>query len=92
MTSAGRVFFITGVGTGFGRAFAAAALKDGHSVVGTVRKEGDAGQFAALDSDGRARAEILDVIDDPAVFAAVERTEHTVGADRRADRQRRIRL
>jgi NAD(P)-dependent dehydrogenase (short-subunit alcohol dehydrogenase family) len=74
-----KLFFITGVSSGFGHAFAAEALRDGHRVVGTVRNANDASEFTALDPEGRARAEMLDVTDDAAVFAAVERTEQTVG-------------
>jgi NAD(P)-dependent dehydrogenase (short-subunit alcohol dehydrogenase family) len=33
-------FFITGVSTGLGRAFAGAALGAGHTVAGTVRDQG----------------------------------------------------
>jgi NAD(P)-dependent dehydrogenase (short-subunit alcohol dehydrogenase family) len=74
-----KLFFITGVSSGFGRAFAAAALRDGHRVVGTVRKASDASEFTAMDREGRAHPEVLDVTDDAAVFAAVERTGETVG-------------
>jgi NAD(P)-dependent dehydrogenase (short-subunit alcohol dehydrogenase family) len=74
-----KVFFITGVSSGFGRAFATTAVHEGHVVVGTVRKQGDAEHFADLTRDGRAHPEVLDVTDDAAVTAAVEHAEQTVG-------------
>ena len=73
-----RIFFITGVSSGLGRAFAQAALDAGHSVVGTVRKSADADAFSAL-APGRAIARELDVTDDDAVFAVVDDVESTVG-------------
>ncbi|AWB91281.1 oxidoreductase [Aeromicrobium chenweiae] len=72
-----KTFFITGASSGLGRAFAQRALDDGHTVVGTVRKAADAEAFAAL-SPGRSFAEVLDVTDDDAVFAAVDRTERDI--------------
>ncbi len=36
-----KIFVITGAGAGFGRAFAEAALKAEHTVVGTVRRQGN---------------------------------------------------
>ncbi len=73
-----RIFFITGVSSGLGRAFAQAALDDGHSVVGTVRQSADADAFSAM-APGRAIARELDVTDDDAVFAVVDDVESTVG-------------
>lgn len=52
MTDAVRTILITGVSSGLGRAFATAALDVGHTVVGTVRKEADAGAFTALHPNG----------------------------------------
>jgi hypothetical protein len=37
--TASKLFFITGVSTGFGRAFARKALDAGHRVVGTLRNK-----------------------------------------------------
>jgi len=74
-----KVFFITGVSSGFGRAFAEAALADGHTVVGTLRRFADATEFATLVDDGRAVPVVLDVTDDEAVFAAVADVEREVG-------------
>ena len=73
-----RTFFITGASSGLGRAFAEAALDVGHTVVGTVRKPGDADAFEAI-CPGRSIARELDVTDDDAVFAVVDDVEATVG-------------
>lgn len=62
-----KTFLITGVSSGFGRAFAEAALAAGHTVVGTVRNADAAEAFMAL-TPGRAKAVVLDVTD----FAAIE--------------------
>nr|VUD31383.1 short chain dehydrogenase [Raoultella sp. NCTC 9187] len=43
-----KLFFITGVSSGFGRALAEEALSAGHRVVGTLRNESDRAQFEAL--------------------------------------------
>jgi NAD(P)-dependent dehydrogenase (short-subunit alcohol dehydrogenase family) len=74
----GRIFLITGASTGFGRAFAEAALAAGHSVVGTVRREDDRIAFEAL-SLKRAHAVILDVTDFAAIEPAVRRIEQDIG-------------
>ncbi|MBK1881385.1 oxidoreductase [Luteolibacter pohnpeiensis] len=72
--SSSRLVLITGVSSGFGRAFATAALTAGHRVVGTVRKKEDVDAFESLAPD-RAHAVILNVTHfdciDPAV-AAIE--------------------
>ncbi|MFD7101587.1 oxidoreductase [Streptomyces celluloflavus] len=78
MTHTAKRFLITGVSSGLGRAFAAAALDAGHTVVGTVRKQADAEAFAALHPE-RAHARVLDVTDDEAVFAVVGEVEKAVG-------------
>jgi NAD(P)-dependent dehydrogenase (short-subunit alcohol dehydrogenase family) len=70
-------FLITGVSSGLGRALATAALADGHTVVGTVRRDQDAEDFAALGE--RAVARMLDVTNDEAVFAAVAEVQARVG-------------
>ncbi len=74
-----KIFFITGVSSGFGRAFAEGALSAGHTVVGTVRREADAKTFESLAGDGRAQAILLDVTDDDAVLAAVLGVEQRLG-------------
>jgi NAD(P)-dependent dehydrogenase (short-subunit alcohol dehydrogenase family) len=72
-----KIFFITGVSSGLGRAFAAGALAAGHTVVGTVRRQSDAESFGALSE--RAVACTLDVTDDSAVFQTVADVESNVG-------------
>jgi NAD(P)-dependent dehydrogenase (short-subunit alcohol dehydrogenase family) len=78
MASTSKTFLITGVSTGLGRAFAVGALKEGHTVVGTVRKQVDADAFTALDPD-RAHARILDVTDDAAITSTVADVETAIG-------------
>lgn len=73
-----KTFLITGAGSGLGRAFAEGALRAGHTVVGTVRKEGDAAALEGL-RPGRSFARVLDVTDDDAVFRTVDEVERTVG-------------
>lgn len=73
-----KIFLITGVSSGLGRAFAVSALRAGHIVVGTVRKDADARAFEDLEP-GRAIARVLNVTDTDAVFAAVDDIEATVG-------------
>lgn len=60
--SAFKTFLITGVSSGFGRAFAQAALDAGHTVIGTVRKPDACAAFEQL-APGRAHAVELDVAD-----------------------------
>ena len=55
-----KTFFITGVGSGFGRALANAALRRGHRVIGTVRTEAAAAEFEGP-WHGQARAKLLDL-------------------------------
>jgi NAD(P)-dependent dehydrogenase (short-subunit alcohol dehydrogenase family) len=57
-----KTFLITGVSSGFGRAFAQAALDAGHKVIGTVRKPDACAEFERL-APGRAHAVELDVAD-----------------------------
>ncbi|WP_426231671.1 oxidoreductase [Pararhizobium sp. DWP3-4] len=72
-------FFITGVSSGFGRAFANAALAAGHRVVGTVRKEEALAEFEAL-APGQAFGKLLDVTDEPSVLRVVAEVESEIGA------------
>lgn len=72
-------FLITGVSSGFGRAFAQAALAAGSRVIGTVRNEDARIAFEALEP-GRAFARILDVTDAAAVNSVVAEVERNVGA------------
>ncbi|WP_267388181.1 oxidoreductase [Sphingomonas sp. GC_Shp_3] len=73
-----KTFLITGVSSGLGRAFAEGALKAGHKVIGTVRRDGDAGAFAAL-APGRAHPLVLDVTSYTAIPLAVDKTEQEIG-------------
>jgi NAD(P)-dependent dehydrogenase (short-subunit alcohol dehydrogenase family) len=71
-------FLITGVSSGFGRAFALAALAAGHTVIGTVRNESARKDFEDLDI-GRAIAVVLDVTDFSAIDAKVAEITGKVG-------------
>lgn len=71
-------WLITGVGSGLGEAVATAALARGDTVVGIVRREEAARRFEAL-APGRAIAQIADVTDRDAVFAAVQAAENITG-------------
>ena len=71
-----RTFLITGVSSGLGRAFAAAALADGHRVIGTVRRPEDAEAFAMSE---RAYPLLLDVTDYAALPEAVRHAERQAG-------------
>ena len=73
-----KVFFITGVSTGLGRAFARGALDAGHTVIGTARRSQDLAPFENL-RPGSAHARLLDVTDDQAVFDTVGEVEVSVG-------------
>jgi NAD(P)-dependent dehydrogenase (short-subunit alcohol dehydrogenase family) len=75
MTGA-KIFLITGAG--LGRAFAEAALRAGHTVVGTVRREDDRTAFEAMHRQ-RARAVVLDVTRFDDIAPAVRRIEEDVG-------------
>jgi len=77
-TIAPKTFLITGVSSGLGRAFAAAALEAGHRVVGTVRQARDVEAFAALAED-RAHPLVLDVTDFATIPAAVSQAESLAG-------------
>jgi NAD(P)-dependent dehydrogenase (short-subunit alcohol dehydrogenase family) len=77
MTSS-RLFFITGVSSGFGRAIASAALAAGHRVVGTLRDDAARAQFEAL-APGRAHARLLDVADLDAATPLAAEVERQVG-------------
>ncbi|MGF6597932.1 NAD(P)-dependent dehydrogenase (short-subunit alcohol dehydrogenase family) [Paraburkholderia sp. GAS448] len=65
--AAQRVFLITGVNSGFGRAFAEAALAAGNAVIGTVRSEAAKAEFEKLHA-GLAHGVVLEVTD----FASIE--------------------
>ena len=75
--SSTKTFLITGVSSGLGRAFAAAALAAGHLVIGTVRRPKDAEAFRTSE---RAVPLLVDVTDYKSVHAAVSSAEAEVGA------------
>jgi NAD(P)-dependent dehydrogenase (short-subunit alcohol dehydrogenase family) len=78
MKNTARTFLITGANGGLGHAFAEAALKAGHRVVGTVRRKEDRMAFEALHCT-RAKAVILDVTRFDSVEPAVRRIEEEIG-------------
>jgi NAD(P)-dependent dehydrogenase (short-subunit alcohol dehydrogenase family) len=61
-----------------GRAISEAALAQGDTVVGTLRKESEQASFEAI-APCRARGVLLDVTDDGAIAPTVERVEREVG-------------
>jgi NAD(P)-dependent dehydrogenase (short-subunit alcohol dehydrogenase family) len=73
-----KTFLVTGVSSGFGRALAEAAIREGHIVAGTVRNDADREKFEAL-GDG-AHALILDVTNTAAIAPAVADLENRLGA------------
>ncbi len=77
--STSKLFFITGVSSGFGRAISEAALAAGHRVAGTLRKPEECAAFEAL-APGRAHGVLLDVTDAEAVVATIGRIEREIGA------------
>ncbi|HYQ23515.1 oxidoreductase [Stenotrophomonas sp.] len=74
-----RLFLITGVSSGFGRALAEQALLAGHRVVGTVRTEQVRQDFETL-APGRAFGRLLDVSDASAIDTLVTHIETDIGA------------
>jgi len=74
-TSSRKVYLITGVNSGLGKAFDEAALNGGHSVIGTVRAQQAKEDFER--TPGRAHAMVLDVTAfeavEPAIAAAMQR-------------------
>jgi NAD(P)-dependent dehydrogenase (short-subunit alcohol dehydrogenase family) len=73
-----KIILITGVSSGFGRAFAEAALTEGYTVIGTVRNEDARKEFETIDSE-RAKSLILDVTDFAAIDASISKIEQEVG-------------
>lgn len=73
-----KTFLITGVNSGFGRAFAEAALAAGHTVAGTVRSTDALQSFEAL-APGRAHGAVLDVTDFDRVEPVVAELERAAG-------------
>jgi NAD(P)-dependent dehydrogenase (short-subunit alcohol dehydrogenase family) len=73
-----KIWFITGVGSGLGKALAQAALARGDIVGGTVRSAEAKAAFEAS-SPARARGFIVDVTDEAALTAAVESLQASDG-------------
>ena len=78
MSTQSKIFLITGVSTGFGRALSEAALAVGHTVVGTVRNDKALAEFQAL-KPGKAIGILLDVTDNAAIVPAIDKVESEVG-------------
>lgn len=73
-----KVFFVTGVSSGFGDALARAALAAGHTVVGTLRNEAARAAFDKL-SPGRSFGKLLDVTDTAAIAPVIAAVEAQIG-------------
>jgi NAD(P)-dependent dehydrogenase (short-subunit alcohol dehydrogenase family) len=76
-----KTLLITGASSGFGRALFHAALKAGHTVVGTVRGEEDRDALEALSFEGRSQAVILDVTDFSAIGVTGPALEEQLAID-----------
>ncbi|WPB58404.1 oxidoreductase [Xylophilus sp. GOD-11R] len=74
-----RLFLITGVSSGFGRAIATEAIRQGHTVVGTVRDEAGCQAFEAQHAE-RAHARRFDVTQVDGAAALVAEVERGIGA------------
>jgi NAD(P)-dependent dehydrogenase (short-subunit alcohol dehydrogenase family) len=74
-----KLFFITGVSSGLGRALAEEALNAGHRVVGTLRNQQAKDEFEAL-APGRSFGRILDVTHFAAIAPLVNAVEQELGA------------
>jgi short-subunit dehydrogenase len=73
-----KTILITGVSSGLGRAFAEAALTEGHTVIGTVRNEDARKEFETIEPE-RAKSLILDVTDFAAIDPSISKIEHEIG-------------
>jgi NAD(P)-dependent dehydrogenase (short-subunit alcohol dehydrogenase family) len=73
-----KVFLITGVSSGLGKAFAEGALAAGHRVIGTLRNAEVALMFSGHQT-GRAHGVLLDVTDFKAIPATVARAKEQFG-------------
>ena len=78
MNTKARVWLITGVSTGFGRALASAVLARGDEVIGTVRQPAQIAGFNAL-APGRARGVHLDVTDRASIGPVVNQAVSDAG-------------
>ncbi len=73
-----RVYLITGANSGFGLAFAQAALAAGNTVIGTVRTEAAQVAFQQLDAQ-RAHGVVLDVTDFERIDSTIDAVSARVG-------------
>ncbi|NGX85927.1 oxidoreductase [Rahnella sp. Lac-M11] len=73
-----KLFFITGVSSGFGRALAEEALKAGHRVAGTLRNQQAKEEFDTI-APGRSFGHIHDVTDFAGISALAEAIESETG-------------
>jgi NAD(P)-dependent dehydrogenase (short-subunit alcohol dehydrogenase family) len=73
-----KIILITGVSSGFGRAFAEAALTEGYTVIGTVRNEDARKEFETIEPK-RAKSLILDVTNFAAIAPSISKIEHEIG-------------
>lgn len=78
MSEHGRIWLITGVSSGLGRALAEAVLRQGEVVIGSLRKPDQLARFEAL-APGRAFGFLLDVTDKANVHAVVTRAIEGIG-------------
>ena len=76
-SSTQKTFLVTGVSSGFGKAFATAALQAGNRVIGTVRNDAAKQDFEKLGSN--ATAILLDVTDFEKIEPAITAVQQTVG-------------
>lgn len=77
-SSSAKTLLITGVSSGFGRALAEQALKEGHRVVGTLRNAQDTQAFEQL-KPGSAFGYVLDVTHNELIPATIADIEAEVG-------------
>nr|BAT27675.1 short-chain dehydrogenase of unknown substrate specificity [Aureimonas frigidaquae] len=76
-TVTGKTFFITGANSGFGLAIAGAALRAGHTVIGTVRSE--EARRSLAERHPQAHAVLCDVTDFDRIEEIVRQAEADVG-------------
>ena len=73
-----KIWFITGVSTGLGKALADAALTSGDIVVGTLRKPDEAASFNQV-AIGKSHGVLLDVTNENAIEPLIAHVEESIG-------------
>lgn len=73
-----KIILITGVSSGFGRAFAEAALAEGYTVIGTVRNEDAQKEFETIEPK-RTKSVVLDVTNFAAIDPSIAKIEREIG-------------